>query len=182
MIQKSRKYAVWELSFLCTAGTNLRRSERGSPRFVWYVYLLSFYLPPCKVRAGNIMNLILYCLTSLAKCAWLWFVSMYGSKLLCMKEFTTSCIFTEHDYTAVPFVSSHTAVAAFAWGVKVSFELKLCREMVVVTNCPNCSSLLSSNARPLLFFNGSSHVFKPLVKNWLVLASCVFIFLFLCRL
>lgn len=50
----------------------------------------------------------------------------------------------------------------FSLNLKISFELKLCREVVWVRNCFSDSSFLSSNARPL--FNGLSHVFKPVEK------------------
>lgn len=104
-------------------------------------------------------------------------VSVSTSKLLCtnrVRYFT--CLHRTQLHCCASCIIAYrktvAAVAALARGVKVSFEVKLCREMVVVRNRCNGSSFLSSNARPLLFLNRLSNICKPLARTNQFFTSC----------
>lgn len=113
-------------------------------------------------------------------------VSVSTSKLLCtnrVRYFT--CLHRTRLHCCASCIIAYrktvAAVAALARGVKVSFEVKLCREMVVVRNRRSGSSFLSSNARPLLFLNGLSNICKPLARTNQFFTSCgVFCGFFFC--
>lgn len=63
MIQKSWKYAVWEIGMYVQLARMYGGAKETHLGLIGMHFFPSFYLLPCKVTADHFMNLILCCLT-----------------------------------------------------------------------------------------------------------------------